>query len=136
MQEVYYDDNWDSFIKKYPYILINTYGEENSLETFGNVGKDKFGTIKINLNNIDNINNNTSDKAYWRVLVKASQNWMPAYNVDCDIELGLWIDNNKELKLNIFVYSYLYSAGYYYRTLITSLKVDWVKVVYEPTKIN
>ncbi|WP_342262336.1 MULTISPECIES: hypothetical protein [unclassified Spiroplasma] len=124
-----YASDWNSFIEKYPYIIINTYGEENSPETFGNVGKDKFGDIKINLNNVDINHNNSSDKAYWRTLVKANQYWFASYDVDCDIEIGLWIENNKELKLNIYVYSYLYSAGATNRHLTTVLGINFAKIV-------
>lgn len=123
-----FSSSWDSFIKKYPYILISTYGEVNSPETFGNVGEGRFGIIKIYLNNVENIN----DRIYWRTLVNSNSYWFMSYDVSCHIKLGLFITDNKELKLSISVKSYLYSAGAYNRHLTTVLGVTSAKLVFAP----
>ncbi len=123
-----YAKTFDEFIKKYPFVTIETSVQAVSKSTFGDVGKGNFGTLYYNTKNF---NNNKYSKKY-ECIVCASDLSLFAYSISVTIGLKFFKLDNK-LYLNPFIAGILHSDGAYTRYLDFGLTVN--TITFNP-KIN
>lgn len=90
-----------------------------SEETFGDVGKGKFGTLRFDSRNFKKFNN----KQYVNEFIVTSHLNAAGFDVGVEIGLGFGNEDNK-LYLRPFTNGWIYSVGLTWRFLTFGLYVD------------
>jgi hypothetical protein len=114
-------DSFQEFVRKYPNLTVTTSGKAVSDDTFGDVGKDKFGKLTYSTSLF------AADKdVYYEELVKASASKLFSFDVGVNIGIGFMSRGNSTLRLAPYIDGYIVSHGAYERTLEFGLAVTEV----------
>ncbi len=114
-----YAETFDKFVEKYPNFTLETNGKAVSESTFGDVGKEKFGTLYF-----DTITFNNNDIKYINLVDDGDSKYF-SYNIIVKIGLGFKKIGSK-LYLYPFIDGYLRSIGTYTRYLEFGLTVNTI----------
>lgn len=113
-----YANSFDEFAEKYPSVTIKTKGEVMSFSTFGDVGRNKFGTLNYATDNFW-INNSV----HYIDFLKTSDAKWGAYYVRATIGIG-FVRKDTKLYLVPYVFGGITSHGFTTRHLNVGFRVD------------
>lgn len=117
-----YAPDIESFIKKYPYFTVQTYGEAKSESTFGDVGSGHFGALTF-----ETINFNSPD---YRDIYFVNS-WLNHFTFDVGVGIGIGVKlDGQYLYLRPFVNGWIYSVGAYWRCL--DLGLGMTSITFHP----
>lgn len=110
-----YAPTLEQFIERYPYVTIETTGRAYSEETFGDVGKDHFGTLTFETMHFMN-------KEYHDLTIVSA--YLNHFTFDVGVEIGVGFKNDGyKLFIRPFCNGWIYSVGATWRSLDFGLGV-------------